>query len=243
MHGCGNDFLVVDEPLELTVERIRALCDRRRGVGADGVLVIGPPDGRRWPVTLYNSDGSAGESCGNGARCVGRYLLDRHGGDWLGLRFAGGDVKAHRDEAGIAIRLAAPTVGEWMSLYADGLRYGCHRVSVGNPHLVALVDDPDALDLPSFVAAAREIVGDVNVDVAHVRDAEHITLRTDERGVGETLACGTGACATVAAATREHKLADTVRVRVRGGELVVRPGSELYELAGPADYVFEGRLA
>jgi diaminopimelate epimerase len=243
MHGCGNDFLVLDGPAQLGADRVRSLCDRRRGIGADGILVIGEPDGQYWPVTLHNADGSLGESCGNGARCVARYLLDRHGGDWIGLRFAGGDVKARRDESGIAIRLTAPVVGEFLLVQADGHQYDCHRVSVGNPHLVALVErDPGALDLHRFASVARAAAGDVNVEVAHVRGPDSITLRVDERGVGETLACGTGACATVAAATREHALADAVRIGVPGGQLIVRPGSEQYELAGPAEYVFEVSL-
>ena len=243
MHGCGNDFLVVDGPVAISPGRARELCDRRRGVGADGILVIGEAVERRWPVTLHNADGSPGESCGNGARCVARYLLDRHGGECLELRFPGGDVRARRDESGIAVQLAAPIVGDRVVLSVDGARYDGRHVSVGNPHLVVVVgEEPAALELPAFVAAARAVAGDVNVEIARVRDAAHVTLRVDERGVGETPACGTGACATVAAAARDHDLAGTVRVEVPGGVLVVRTGPAHYELAGPAEYVFEGAL-
>ena len=243
MHGCGNDFLVVDGPVTLAQERVRELCDRRHGVGADGILVIGEAAGRRWPVTLHNADGSLGESCGNGARCVARYLLDRDGGECLELRFPGGDVQARRDDAGIAIALAAPNVGERLALRVNGARYDGRRVSVGNPHVVVLVaEDPAALELRAFAAAARAVAGEVNVEVAKLHDGAHLTLRVDERGVGETLACGTGACAAVAAATGEHGLAGTVRVDVPGGALIVRPGPAQYELAGPAQYVFEGTL-
>jgi diaminopimelate epimerase len=98
MHRCGNDVVIVDGPVELTVARVRELCDRQRGIGADGVLVMGAARGRCWPVMIHNADGSLGESCGNGARCVARYLLDRHGGDELELSFPGGDVKARREE-------------------------------------------------------------------------------------------------------------------------------------------------
>lgn len=83
MHGCGNDFLVVGGPVALDGDHVREICDRRRGVGADGILVVGAPEGRRWPVRLDNADGLLGESCGNGARCVARYLLDRDRGDSL----------------------------------------------------------------------------------------------------------------------------------------------------------------
>lgn len=236
MQGCGNDFIVIESPAELDSARVRALCDRRRGIGADGVLVIGPGHERRWPVNIYNADGSLGESCGNGARCVARYLLDRHGGEDLELAFSGGDVKAWREGAGVAISLSAPGAPEAISI--DGLR--AYRVSLGNPHLVLFVDDPRKADLTALAAKARAAGGAANVEVAHVAAPDLIVLRVDERGVGETLACGTGACAAVAAARSEQRVAERVTVRVPGGDLVVRPSPGAFELAGPAEYVFEG---
>jgi diaminopimelate epimerase len=241
MQGCGNDFLVVDGFVALDADRVREICDRRRGVGADGILVIGTAEGRRWPVTLHNADGSLGESCGNGARCVARYLLDRHGGESLDLRFIGGDVSARREGAGIAITLRAPTPPELVRV--DGaLR--AYRVSVGNPHVVVFVADPATVDLSAVAVTVRGLHGDANVELARVLGPGLITMRADERGVGETQACGTGACATVAAAACEHRLEDTVRVHVPGGELLVRHGAgrDTFELAGPAEYSFEGRV-
>jgi len=217
MHGCGNDFVVVDGPADLTADRVRELCDRRRGVGAGGILVIGAPEGRCWPAMIHNADGSFGESCGNGARCVARYLLDRHGGDTLQLAFPGGKVTARKDEAGIAITFAPPASPQPVGL--KGTR--AYRVSLGNPHVVLFVADP------------------ANVEVARVLAPDLALLRVDERGVGETLASGTGACATVAAAC-EQRMAERVTVRQSGGDLFVRAGPHTYELAGPAEYVFEG---
>jgi diaminopimelate epimerase len=240
MHGCGNDFVLVDGPAELSADRVREICDRRRGIGADGILVIGAPRGRRWPVIIHNADGSLGESCGNGARCVARYLFDRHGGEALDLAFSGGTVMARRDEAGIAITFAAP--GSPQAIALNGTR--AYRVSFGNPHVVLFVDDPTEADLGALAATARAAAGEANVEVAHVVANDLIQLRVDERGVGETLACGTGACATVAAAlTLGAVNAREVRVRLPGGTLLVRPGPERYELAGPAEYVFNGELA
>jgi diaminopimelate epimerase len=240
MHGCGNDFVLVDGPTELSADRVREICDRRRGIGADGILVIGAPEGRCWPVTIHNADGSLGESCGNGARCVARCLMDRHGGDALDLAFPGGTVRARRDEAGIAISFAAPESPQAIAL--NGKR--AYRVSFGNPHVVLFVDDPTEADLGALAAIARAEAGEANVEVAHVVANDLIVLRVDERGVGETLACGTGACATVAAAlTLGAVNAREVRVRLPGGTLLVRPGLERYELAGPAEYVFNGELA
>lgn len=236
MHGCGNDFIVVEGPAELTADRVRELCDRRRGIGADGVLVIGTAGGRCWPVTIHNADGSLGDSCGNGARCVARYLFDRHGGETLDLAFPGGKVSARAEGANIAITFAAPASPQAIAL--NGAR--AYRVSLGNPHVVLFVADPASADLPALAAAARAATGEANVEVARVMSAELILLRVDERGVGETLACGTGACATVAAALCEQRMAERVTVRVPGGDLLVRAGASTFELAGPAEYVFEG---
>jgi diaminopimelate epimerase len=236
MHGCGNDFIVVDGPAEISADRVRELCDRRRGIGADGVLVIGEAQGRCWPVRIHNADGSLGESCGNGARCVARYLFDRHRGDALDLAFPGGTVTAGRDPAGIAITFAAPSSPEALAI--DGTR--AYRVSFGNPHVVLFVSDPATADLRALAARARAAAGEANVEIARVVANDLILLRVDERGVGETLACGTGACATVAAAACEQPMAERVTVRVPGGDLFVRAGPSTFELAGAADYVFEG---
>jgi diaminopimelate epimerase len=238
MHGCGNDFVLLDGPVELSPERVREICDRRRGIGADGVLVIGAPEGRCWPVVIHNADGSLGDSCGNGARCVARYLLDRHGGEVLDLAFSGGRVTACRDAAGIAITFSAPGAPQPIAL--DGSR--AYRVSFGNPHVVIFVDDPAKADLTALAGAARATAGEANVEIARVIADDVILLRVDERGVGETLACGTGACATVAAAAVDRRLADRVTVRVPGGDLFVRAGPRTFELAGPASYAFEGTL-
>jgi len=237
MHGCGNDFLLVDGPLDLDPARVRALCDRRTGVGADGILVIGTPRGRTWPLVIHNADGSIADACGNGSRCVARYLLDRHGGDALELDTASGAVAAWRDPAGIAIALAAPELGR--ALRVDGRE--ARAVRVGNPNVMVFVDDPAREELVALAVASAAIAGPANVGALRVRGPSEIDLRVHERGAGETLACGTGSCAAVAAAiARGDVTSDTVRVRLPGGTLVVRPRGDRYELAGPAEYVFSG---
>jgi diaminopimelate epimerase len=237
MHGCGNDFIVVDRPAQIDAARTRALCDRRTGIGADGILVIGEPAGRRWPLVIHNADGSIAEACGNGSRCVARYLLDRHGGDGLELATASGVVRAWRDPEGIGIELAAPQLGE--ALRVDGRE--ARTVRAGNPNVVIFVDDPEREDLVALAAASTALAGPANVGAVGLRGTGELALRVHERGVGETLACGTGSCAAVAAAiARGDVTSDTVRVRLPGGTLVVRPRGDRYELAGPAEYVFTG---
>jgi len=237
MHGCGNDFLVVDGPLELDAARVRALCDRRTGVGADGILVIGGSVERRWSVVIHNADGSIADACGNGSRCVARYLLDRHGDDEIELDTASGVVRAWRDPAGFGIELPAPQLGE--PLRVDGRQ--ARAVRAGNPNVVIFVADPSREDLVSLAAASTALAGPANVGAVATRRRGELALRVHERGVGETPACGTGSCAAVAAAiARGDVTSDTVRVRQPGGTLVVRPRGARYELAGPAEYVFTG---
>lgn len=237
MHGCGNDFIVVDGAVQIDAARAIALCDRRTGIGADGILVIGAPDRRRWPVVVHNADGSIADACGNGSRCVARYLLDRNGGDELELDTASGVVRAWRDPEGFAIELPAPQLGEL-------IRVGGHEartVRVGNPNVMVFVDDPAREDLVALAAASTALAGPANVGALTARSGGEIALRVHERGVGETLACGTGSCAAVAAAiARGDVTSDTVRVQLPGGTLIVRPRGERYELAGPAEYVFQG---
>ena len=237
MHGCGNDFIVVDEAVSIDAARARALCDRRTGIGADGILVIGAPTERRWPLVIHNADGSIADACGNGSRCVARYLLDRHGGEALELDTASGIVRAWRDPEGIAIELAAPELGN--AIRVDGRE--ARTVRVGNPNVMIFVDDPAREDLVALAAASSALAGPANVGAVTRRGAGELALRVHERGVGETLACGTGSCAAVAAAiARGDVTSDTVRVRLPGGTLVVRPRGDRYELAGPAEYVFSG---
>ncbi len=239
MHGCGNDFIIVDGPFAPNATRTRTLCDRRTGIGADGILVIGAPSGRRWPLVIHNADGSIADACGNGSRCVARYLLDREGGDRLELDTASGVLGAWRDAEGIAIDLPAPVLGE--SLRVDGRE--ARTVRVGNPNVMVFVDDPAREDLDTLANAAVALVGPANIGAVAARGAGELALRVHERGVGETLACGTGSCAAVAAAiSRGDVTSDTVRVRLPGGTLVVRPRGDRYELAGPAEYVFTGEL-
>ena len=250
MHGCGNDFVVIDDadsperPVSIDAGETRALCDRRTGIGADGILIIGTPTesgSRRWPLRILNADGSIAEACGNGSRCVARFLLDRHGGSALDLVTASGTVPARRDPAGIAIELAAPELGASLRLELGSSPLDARLVRVGNPNVVVFVDDPATSDLVRLAVAATAAAGPANVVVVHQSGPAELTVRVHERGVGETLACGTGSCAAVAAAiARGGVTGDTVHVRLRGGTLEVRPGVHRYVLAGPAEYVFQG---
>ena len=236
-HGCGNDVLVVDGLLELDAARVRALCDRRTA-WADGLLVIGAPVGRRWSTVIHNADGSIADACGNGSRCVARYLgSSATAATSSKLDTTSGVVPAWRDPEGFGIDLPAPELGE--PLHVDGRE--ARAVRVGNPNVATFVEDPAPEDLAALATASSALAGPANVGAVPTRGSGALALRVHERGVGETQACGTGSCAAVAAAiARGDVTSDTVRVRLRGGTLVGRPRGARYGLAGPAEYVFTG---
>lgn len=245
MHGCGNDFLLVEGPQEIAPSRVRSLCDRRTGIGADGIIVITPGEGVRRAVVVHNADGTIADACGNGYRCVARYILDRSGGVSCELETPGGIVCARRDPAGIALDLAAPVLGETMLVEHGGCALPARSVRVGNPNVVVFVENVADVDLPALARVAREAAGPANVEAVVVRSLSEIELRVEERGVGETLACGTGSCAAVAAALADGRLQQDgpIVVSLPGGRLTVTPMGDRYVLAGPTEYVFEGSFA
>ncbi len=235
-HGLGNDFLVlldVDGRHAIGAEEVRALCDRHRGVGADGVIRVtaGPT------MELYNADGGRAETSGNGIRCLARAVVDA--GIVVGPNFsvttdAGvRDVRVG-DDGTVSVDMGVATFEDAAdSDVGPGVLRAAH-VDIGNPHLVLLVDGPPTTEV-TRAAASRAAAGKVNVEVVTVGpEAGRLTMRVWERGVGETQACGTGACAAAAAA-RAWGLADEhVVVHQPGGDLRVNLTGETVVLTGPA---------
>ena len=209
-HGTGNDFIVVpdlDDRLALGAEAVRALCHRRTGIGADGVLRIvrtagGPAP---WFMDYRNADGSVAEMCGNGIRVFARYLLD-HGladGPDLPIQTVGGmrSVRAEAD-GDLTVDMGPATIGPPGSTVGGGRRFSGVSVWVGNPHLACVVDEPLAgIDLTAPPAVDQEAFPDgVNVEFVRLAGEHAISMRVYERGSGETMSCGTGAVAAAAAA-------------------------------------------
>ncbi len=236
MNGWGNDFVVLDGPLSLSDAEIVALCDRRFGVGADGILVVTPGD----PIGMdyWNSDASRAEMCGNGLRCVAQYAVDK---GWaadteftvltpVGLR----RVKVSEDMVEVELGPAAIT-GD---LEVDRAHYT--TVEVGNPHAVTLVAEPDHIDVSKIGAMVESKVrGGSNVEFMTV-SASGVRMRVWERGVGETLACGTGMAAAALVAHDQHDLSWPVQVAVPGGEGQIDQRDGTMFLSGPATYSFQG---
>src|SRR5215470_3648722 len=256
-HGTGTDFIVLpdlDDRLELGADVVRRLCDRRTGIGADGVLrVVRGSAAAPWFMDYRNSNGSIAEMCGNGIRVFARYLLD-HGlatGRELAIGTRAG-VRMVREEAdgSLTVDMGPVAVGRAGWAVIGGRRYTGVAVSVGNPHLVCLVGKPlEDIDLTEPPEVDEAMFPDgVNVEVARASGDHAIEMRVHERGSGETLSCGTGAVAAAAAAgaaAGEWPAAGIVSwtVDVRGGRLAVAPSATASLLTGPAVIVAEGETS
>ena len=241
MEGLGNDFVVLDGPSTPTPEQVAAWCDRRHGIGADGVLVVTPVDGVTVSMGYWNADGSAAEMCGNGLRCVGRYAVDRGLVDAAEFTVET-PVGARSVQVGATVRAQLGPVspsGDPVEIAG----YVLEPFDAGNPHAVTFVSDPLAVPVE---AAGALVEGDpafpdrTNVEFATVVAPDRMDLRVWERGVGETLACGSGAAATVASAHAKGLTDSVVDVHLPGGVLKVEIIDGEAWVEGPAREVFRG---
>ncbi|HYK24642.1 MAG TPA: diaminopimelate epimerase [Steroidobacteraceae bacterium] len=271
MHGVGNDFIVFDAPPggPPSTTTLRRLADRRTGIGFDQALVLEPPRraGSSLSYRVFNADGSEVEQCGNGARCVAA-LWQRRGrassSEPIVMDSAGGTVRARVLASGlVSVEMGVPSFdpralpfdapgnpaddAPFYELEAAGETVRIGTVSLGNPHAVLLVDSVDAAPVERLGPAIERhprFPNRVNAGFLQIVDRAHVRVRVHERGVGETLACGTGSCAAVAFARRRGLLDSEVSVRARGGELRVDwdGAGEPIWLTGPAEFAFEGRV-
>lgn len=248
MEGMGNDF-VVTEGLAPDPDQVRAWCDRRLGIGADGVLVISEPahPGAAARMSLWNSDGSVAESCGNGLRCVARYLFDR---GWVdGRRFivdtptGPSEVEVMADGS-VRAELGTYRIGGSVT----GSGYEFVSVSVGNPHAVTFMEEPGEVDglnlgeIGSLMQDHPAFPDGVNVEFATPVGPGAFRVRVWERGAGETRACGTGAAAVAAVAHAQGRAGPAVEIRYPGGSLGVELAGEAAWIRGPAVSVFAGTI-
>ena len=238
MHGLGNDFVVFDGPLSLGADAIQTVCDRRTGIGADGILVVTPSGENEVRMGYWNADGSEAEMCGNGLRCVTRYAIDR---GWLSLDGGVVDTAVGQLSVGptpdgrFRVEIGRPEVGVE---FGNDLTF--RRISVGNPHAVTFVADVGRAPVESVGSELeRSTPGGTNVEFAEPTPAG-IRVRTWERGVGETNACGTGAVATAVAARAAGLSGDVVTILLVGGPLDVELDGPDAFITGPAEYVFSG---
>ena len=267
MQGAGNDFVVLDaigQRVSLTAQRVRHIADRHFGIGCDQVLVIEPP---RSPDTdfyyrIFNADGAEVQHCGNGARCFLRYVRDKGLTGKSEIRvetIAGVIVPRLQDDGRVSVEMGTPifepaqipfraerqATTYWIEV--DGVPVEISALSMGNPHAVQVVDDVDAAPVATqgpLIERHERFPERVNAGFMEIAESRHIRLRVHERGAGETLACGTGACAAVVAGITRGLLASPVRVTTRGGDLTIAwaGGGAPVFMTGPAETVFEGEI-
>lgn len=245
MEGLGNDFVVVTGEVGLDREKVVRLCDRRFGVGADGVLRVSSGGGD-VRMEYWNADGSDAEMCGNGLRCVSRFARDRGLTDRDEFEVVTPVGRRHTrrlSQDRVEVDLGPVTLGERVTL--DGSAYWL--ASVGNPHAVTFVDDPavvDVVGVGSRVAGDRELFPEgANVEFVRATGPGAIEMRVWERGVGETQACGTGIVVSAAVAVAAETVnGNEIEVLMPGGMATVRLDGDANWLAGPARYVFDGEF-
>ena len=272
MHGISNDYVYIstfDQPEEDWEQLAIRLSDRRTGIGGDGIILVCPSEVADAKMRIFNADGSEGKMCGNGIRCVGKFVYDKglvpadkttviidtlSGIKTLELTVRDGKVQSARVDMGAAIlnpaAIPVKYEGETMinvPLEVDGKVWNVTAVSMGNPHCVTFVDDVDSLELeklgPHFENHPA-FPERVNTEFVKVIDDHTLQMRVWERGSGETWACGTGACATAVAACLNGycQKGDDITVHLRGGDLVIRYTDDTVIMTGPASTVFEGEV-
>lgn len=267
MHGTGNDFVVIDATrarFAPTPALLRRLTDRRFGVGCDQVLVVEAPSQPDvdFDYRIFNADGSEVGQCGNGSRCLARFVADQGLSDKARLRVRTRTSileLERRDDGQVTVNMSAPrfeprdipfNAPTRQARYVreiDGMRIEFGAVSMGNPHLVMLVEDVDRAPVATLgprLESHPDFPQRVNVGFLQVVSRERVRLRVYERGAGETLACGSGACAAVALGRLWDRLDARVNVEVRGGELMLewQGENEPVLMTGPTATVFKGEL-
>ncbi|HJB51432.1 MAG TPA: diaminopimelate epimerase [Candidatus Anaeromassilibacillus stercoravium] len=271
MHGTGNDYIYVngfEEKLENPSEAAVKLSDRRFGIGSDGLILILPSDVADCRMEMFNADGSIGKMCGNGIRCVAKYVYDRglvkkdvlrvetrSGVKTLQLRVEDGKVASVRVNMGqpeldpekIPVLFSKDRMVDEEVYTPSGNVWRVTCVSMGNPHAVIFVDDVEGLNLPAIGPEMEKhamFPERANIEFAQVTGSHEVQMRVWERGSGETLACGTGACACAVASVLTGKADRDVTVHLRGGDLHVfwDPDTDDVYMEGPAAFVFDGTV-
>ncbi len=268
MHGLGNDYVVIDNrDQKISDERLgglaNTLCERRFSIGADGLLLVYNSTVADAKMRIFNADGSEAEMCGNGIRCFAKYCYENGivpksefavetlaGVKHVWLTLKGKEAQAVKVDMGAPNwqRSSLPMVGEGtcidQDLKVDGETFKVTCLSMGNPHCVLFVDCIDCFPVEEIgpkIENHNAFPKRTNVGFSEVLNQNEMNLRVWERGCGETLACGTGTCAAVAAANKLGRVGNDVKVHVLGGDLQVEIGSTIF-LSGAAEKVYEGTL-
>ncbi|MDP6892440.1 MAG: diaminopimelate epimerase [Verrucomicrobiota bacterium] len=258
MNGAGNDFILIDNRkirLQLSQEQIQNICDRQRGVGADGIMLLREAEGEAdlgWD--FFNKDGSEGEMCGNGARCFARFAQSKlDGQDSISFETLAGIIQTRLEGKNATISLTPPKdlcISDHINTLSGELEI--HSVNTGVPHAVLFVEDADKSMVSNLGKEIRHhdhySPAGTNVNFVHLAGENSIHVRTYERGVGETLACGTGVTASSLITAKLHGYKSPISVRVLGGDNlsvdfeVDGDSFKNVKLTGPAEFVFNGQI-
>ena len=269
MQGLGNDYVYIDatkENIENPSVLAKYISDRHFGVGSDGLILICPSDKADFRMRMFNSDGSEAEMCGNGIRCVGKFVYDKKltdktlvtvetkaGIKTLKLNVKDEKVDTVRVDMGTPILesekipvITDENIAQNLRLNALDKSFDFTCVSMGNPHAVTVVDNVTDFDVKKYgsILEVNEVFPNkTNVEFVEIKDSENIKMRVWERGTGETLACGTGACASAVACNLNRLTKNNVNVELLGGNLNIELGEDNHVyMTGPAVTVFEGEL-
>ena len=257
MHGIGNDYIYVNCFTEHVSDPARAavqLSDRHFGIGSDGLVLIQPCEVADFEMRMFNADGSESEMCGNATRCIGKYVFERGltKKKEIPLKTGAGikQLMIH-EESGIVqsvrVNMGTPEIlGIGEEIDAGGKQYSITRVSMGNPHAVIFVKNTETFDVHGtgrIIEHHPMFPNRTNVEFATVNSRDEIRMRVWERGSGETLACGTGACATLVAAAANHLTERKAVLKLNGGILVIEWTDGTVYQEGPAAFVFDGETA
>ncbi|MDL2295289.1 diaminopimelate epimerase [Lachnospiraceae bacterium OttesenSCG-928-E19] len=258
MQGLGNDYVYVntiEEKVDAPGEVAKMVSDRHFGIGADGLILIGRSEAADFSMDMYNADGSRGNMCGNGIRCVAKYIHDKglSDKDQLAIETLCGIKYINLTLQDGVVALAEVDMGEpefekeREVVEAQGEQFLFHRISMGNPHAVIFIDDVENFPLEQIgpqVEMDPLFPERVNAEFCKVIDRNTIQMRVWERGSGETLACGTGACATAVAGALNGLTEDEVTIKLLGGDLFVKWDRDTNRvfMTGPAEFVFDGEI-
>jgi diaminopimelate epimerase len=258
MHGAGNDFVVLDctqAPFSLSAEQLRKIADRHRGVGCDQILVVEKPrdPSADFRYRIFNADGGEVEQCGNGARCFVKFVQARKLSAKREIRvetLGGMIVPRLEDDGEVSVNMGPPVVELPLIqvIEVKGEKTELSILSMGNPHAVQVVAEIEAAPVTTQGPALEHhprFPNRVNAGYMQVRERHRIALRVWERGAGETLSCGTGACAAAVSGILRGLVDSPVRVETRGGALTIAwaGGDNAVWMKGPAEIVFEGQIA
>ena len=273
MHGCGNDYVYIDGtreklPLEKKPEIVRFLSDRHFGVGGDGAIFINVSDAADFEMEMYNADGTRSEMCGNGIRCVAKFVYDKGMTDKQQISIVSAGRVKYLDLTvneknlvdTVRVNMGSPILvpeqipvalkgGSAINvpITVQGREYKVTCISMGNPHAVLFVEDVASMNLESIGPDFEHHVlfpNRTNTEFVQIVDRNHVKMRVWERGTGETLACGTGCCATAVACVLNGLTDTDVEVEVLGGRIQIQwdRESNLVYMTGPATTVFEGEI-